>query len=88
MNAIPPVLLERTCDATRSTMSAEDIMRYSAELVQQHGEAFMLAHPYYPGCGTRFQWYGIGNAFCPECGRTYQTLMEHYKAGLYTPKSL
>ena len=53
MNAIPPVLLERTCDATRSTMSAEDIMRYSAELVQQHGEAFMLAHPYYPGCGTR-----------------------------------
>jgi hypothetical protein len=88
MNAVPPVLLERTCDAARSGMTAEEIMRYSAELVTQHGEAFMLAHPYYPGCGTRFQWYGLGNCNCPECGRTYMVSMERYKAGLYAPKSL
>ena len=86
MPAVPPVLLERLCDAGRSKMEASDILKYAVELVQQHGEAFMLAHPYFPGCGTDFQWYFGSGCHCPECGRQYIVDMQEYKAGKYTPK--
>ncbi len=86
MQAVPPVLLERVCDAEKSKMEAGEHMRYTAELIQQHGEQFMLTHKHYPGCGTRFQWYGVFNCFCPECGRAYNIRIEDYKAGLYTPQ--
>jgi len=86
MSAIPPVLLERTCDGGKSSMDASEIVMYAADLVKQHGEAFMLAHPYFPGCGTRFQWYGLGNCYCPECGRNYMVLMNDVKAGKYAPE--
>lgn len=81
--AIAPVLLERTCDATRSDMEAGEAIRFAAELTQQQGEMFMLARPYYPGCGTRFQWYWGMNCTCPECGRRYDIRMENFKAGKY-----
>jgi hypothetical protein len=87
MPAVPPVLLERLCDAGRSTMDASEAVKYAAELTQQHGEAFMLAHPYYPGCGTIFQWYWGMNCCCPECAHMYLIEMRDMKAGLYTPKS-
>jgi hypothetical protein len=86
MSAIPPVLLERTCDGGKSSMDASQIVMYAADLVKQHGEAFMLSHPYFPGCGTRFQWYGLGNCYCPECGRQYQVMMQDVKSGVYAVK--
>ena len=81
--AVAPVLLERLCDAGRSGMEAGEILKWTAELCQQHGEVFMLQHPYFPGCGTRFQWYYGGNAYCPECGRAYTVPFEDYKAGKF-----
>ena len=83
MKAVAPVLLERLCDAERTNMEASDAVKYSAELAQQHGEQFMLAHPYYPGCGIRFQWYWGMNCCCPECGRTYLVKLEDIKAGRF-----
>jgi len=69
-------------------MDASQIVMYAAELTQQHGEAFMLAHPYFPGCGTMYQWYLGSGCCCPECGRLYVVNMEDYKSGMYTPKSI
>jgi hypothetical protein len=86
MKAVPPVLLERVCDAGRSSMTAEEILRQSAEVAQQRGEAFMLAHPYFPGCGTRFQWYLGSGSQCPECGLLYVTDINDYKSGKYAVK--
>lgn len=85
--SVPPVLLERICDAERSKMSAEEIVNKGAELGQTHGEMFMLEHPYFPGCGIRFQWYFGSGCQCPECGRLYQVLMEDLKAGKYAVTS-
>jgi len=68
-------------------MDASDAVIYTAELAKQHGEAFMLAHPYFPGCGTEFQWYFSGNCWCPECGRAYTVMMQDVKAGKYSVKS-
>lgn len=67
-------------------MDATAIIYFCADMVNKNGEAFMLAHPYFPGCGVRFQWYGLGGCFCPECGRQYQVTMEDYRAGKYTPE--
>ena len=86
MSAIPPVLLERTCDGGKSSMDASQIVMYAADLVKQHGESFMLSHPYFPGCGTRFQWYLGMICMCPECGRLYQVMMNDVKAGKYAPE--
>lgn len=83
MKAIPPVLLERQCDGGRSEMDASDIVRYAAEMTQERGEAFMLLHPYYPGCGTRFQWYWGMNSVCPMCGRIYQVMKKSMDEGEY-----
>lgn len=81
--AVAPVLLERLCDAGRTGMEAGDILKWTAELTQQHGEAFMLAHPYFPGCGTRFQWYWGMNCSCPECGTIYSISFTDYKTGKF-----
>jgi hypothetical protein len=66
-------------------MEAGEALKYAAELVAQNGEAFMLQHPYFPGCGTRFQWYWGSNACCPECGRAYVVLIDKFKTGQYKP---
>jgi hypothetical protein len=85
-NAIPPRLCERVCDAGRTEMCAEDILKYTADLAKQYGESFMLLHPYMPGCGTRFQWYWGMNVLCPNCGRLYESKFEYLKSGKYDPK--
>ena len=82
---IPPLLLERRCDGGREYWTAEEIMIRTAEYCQQYGEAFVLAHPYMPGCGARFQWYGF-NCNCPRCARAYEVRWEDVKAGKYNPK--
>jgi hypothetical protein len=84
MKAVPPLLCERLCDAAKSDMEAGELLKYTVSLVEQHGEAFMLQHPYFPGCGTRFQWYWGMNCECPECGRRYEVFLDKMKEGKYS----
>ena len=57
------------------------------KLVQQHREAFMLAHPYYPGCGKLF-FSGTSEAVAnvPTAGRLYQTKWKNTKNPTAHPK--
>ena len=86
--ATPPVLCERLCDGGKTNMEAGELLKYTNELVRQYGEAFMLQHKHFPGCGTLFQWYFGSNCWCPECGHLYQVIFTDLKNGKYTPKSV
>ena len=66
--------------------TAEEIVKQTAENTQKYGEQFMLEHPYFPGCGIRFQWYFGMRPQCPSCGREYLVIMEDFKAGKYDVK--
>ena len=87
MPVVPPLLLQRICDAGRTAMDASEVVIWAADLAKQHGEAFMLAHPYYPGCGTEFQFYFGSGCRCPECGKAYEVRMDHVREGRYAVKS-
>lgn len=85
---IPPLLLERRCDGGREYWTPEYILTQTAEWCQKFGEAFVLAHPYYPGCGKMFQWYYCGNCFCANCSYSicYEVKWKDFKSGKYKPK--
>ena len=82
---VGPILLERICDGGRSEMTAEEIRKWEADMREIHGGELSM---WFPGCGTKFQWYHIGGyPCCPNCGRAYQMTIEMLKSGKYTVKS-
>jgi hypothetical protein len=79
--AVGPILLERICDGGRSEMTAEEIKEWEA-CMREYGRD--LSNRWFPGCGTRFQWYLSGGyPMCPNCGRAYQMTLEMLKSGKY-----